>query len=87
MKQQVHKQESIQKQGRPPLQRDSTQRSVSKADDDWAKRHIGSKGKVSDLISRFNKGEPLKKEDARPGYKNDYGIGREPGQIRQDKWQ
>jgi hypothetical protein len=82
----------IEKQERPPLKRDYTQQSVSGAtrvvdENDWAIKNQGKGAKVLDLIARFNKGEPFKKEGGTTGgYKTDYGIGKEVGQLRQDKF-
>uniref|UniRef100_A0A914PFW1 Uncharacterized protein n=1 Tax=Panagrolaimus davidi TaxID=227884 RepID=A0A914PFW1_9BILA len=70
---------------RPPLDRDYTQKSVAgvegETNDDWAKRNQGARGKVSDLISRFNQGG-----DKGSNTKQEYGSGRQIGKIQQTKF-
>uniref|UniRef100_A0AC34GB79 Uncharacterized protein n=1 Tax=Panagrolaimus sp. ES5 TaxID=591445 RepID=A0AC34GB79_9BILA len=54
-------QEHFEEQRPPPIEKDYTQKSFTGGEgepnaDDWAKRNQGARGKVSDLISRFNQG-------------------------------
>uniref|UniRef100_A0AC34FP26 Uncharacterized protein n=1 Tax=Panagrolaimus sp. ES5 TaxID=591445 RepID=A0AC34FP26_9BILA len=82
-------QEQFEEQRPPAIEKDYTQKSFTGGEgepnaDDWAKRNQGARGKVSDLISRFNHGG----EDGGKGSvtKQDYGSGRQIGRIQQTKF-
>uniref|UniRef100_A0A7E4UVF2 Uncharacterized protein n=1 Tax=Panagrellus redivivus TaxID=6233 RepID=A0A7E4UVF2_PANRE len=73
----------------PSLTREPSQKSVitTDGDDDWAHRHQGKHGKVSDLISRFNNGTDVSKTSTSYAtYKYEYGVNRHPGRIEQNKF-
>jgi len=72
------------------LQRDFTQVSVVKTEqdeNDWAKKNLGT-GRINNLIARFNTASVLDEKsnnNTTSAYKTDYGVGKTgKGRIRQD---
>ncbi|KAE9549666.1 hypothetical protein FO519_007127 [Halicephalobus sp. NKZ332] len=73
----------------PSLSISAPQKSVQNEEnnDDWAKRNQGTRGKVSDLILRFNEGNVKQSSSAYQSYKHEYGTARNIGRLQQTKFQ